>query len=106
MNNLIRRQFMVDVAAGAAMTQDPRARARDLANTLPDAYDGFPSCVKRDDVIDLLTNALADERRNALEEAATICETVSFTQQGPSPEAKRQRQLCANTIRAQAGRVT
>lgn len=35
-----------------------------------------------------------------LEEAANRCETLSFTEIGPSPVAKLQRNLCASAIRA------
>ena len=44
-----------------------------------------------------LVYALAAERER--EECAKVCEALRFTGSGPSPEAQRQRQLCADAIR-------
>ena len=53
----------------------------------------------------LIAAALAQRERETWEQAAEVCDTLTFTEQGPGTMAKYQRRLCADALRAKAQEV-
>jgi len=50
--------------------------------------------------LELQTENIRAAVRKEREECAKVCEELRFSELGPAPEAKRQRDLCATAIRA------
>lgn len=68
---------------------DLHARAKQLMKEML-----FTSLTRREKVA-----AIESALREQIEACAKVCESLSFTSQGPDPIAKRQRDLCAAAIR-------